>query len=312
MDNNNNLYDIIIIGGGPGGLSAAIYAARSEMKTILLEAGMLGGQIATTTHVQNYPGSIQDCTGPKLVDRMEEQAKEFGAEIAYDYVDSITKKDNVFYIKTSSKKIYESKTVIACLGATPKMLGIDGEAEFRGLGVSYCATCDGGFFKNKEIAVVGGGDTALQEAIFLTKFASKIYLIHRRDEFRGAKSLETKIRKIPKIELVLNTVPLKILGTSTVEGIEIQNKITKDISTLKLDGVFMFVGYKPNSELLKDLAELDEQGYVKTNADMSTKTPGLFAVGDMIAKPLRQAITAASDGAIASISAEKYIENMEA
>lgn len=307
---NSNLYDIIIIGGGPGGLSAAIYAARSEMKTILLEAGMLGGQIATTTHVQNYPGSIQDCTGPKLVDRMEQQAIEFGAEIAYEYVDSITKKDNIFIIKTSTKKIYESKTVIACLGATPKMLGIDGEAKFRGLGVSYCATCDGGFFKNKEIAVVGGGDTALQEAIFLTKFASKIYLIHRRDEFRGAKSLETKIRTIPKIELVLNTVPLRILGSSTVEGLEIQNKVTQEISTLKLDGVFMFVGYKPNSELLKDLAELDEQGYVITNADMSTKTPGLFAVGDMIAKPLRQAITAAADGAIASISAEKYIENM--
>ncbi len=307
---NSNLYDIIIIGGGPGGLSAAIYAARSEMKTILLEAGMLGGQIATTTHVQNYPGSIQDCTGPKLTDRMEEQAKEFGAEIAYEYVDSITKKDNKFVIKTSTKKIYESKTVIACLGATPKMLGIDGESKFRGLGVSYCATCDGGFFKNKEIAVVGGGDTALQEAIFLTKFASKIYLIHRRDEFRGAKSLETKIRTIPKIELVLNTVPLRILGTSTVEGLEIQNKVTQEISTLKLDGVFMFVGYKPNSELLKDLAELDSQGYVITNADMSTKTPGLFAVGDMIAKPLRQAITAAADGAIASISAEKYIENM--
>jgi thioredoxin reductase (NADPH) len=310
MDNANS-YDIIIIGGGPGGLSAAIYAARSELKTILFEAGMLGGQIATTTHVQNYPGSVKDCTGPKLVDRMEEQAKEFGAEIAYEYVDSVSKKNNLFYIKTSSKKIYESKAVIACLGATPKMLGIEGEAKFRGLGVSYCATCDGGFFKGKDIAVIGGGDTALQEAIFLTKYASKIYLIHRRDEFRGAKSLETKVRKNPKIELMLNTLPLRILGKSTVEGLEVQNKITQEKTVIKLEGVFFFVGYKPNTELIKDMAELDEGGYAKVGADMSTKTPGLFAVGDMTAKPLRQAITAASDGAVASISAEKYIESLE-
>jgi len=308
---NTNLYDVIIIGGGPAGLSAAIYAARSELKTILFEAGMLGGQISTTTHVENYPGSVKDCTGLKLADRMEEQAKEFGAIIAYEYIDSIDKKDNIFYVKTSSKKIYESKTVIACLGAYPKMLGIEGEAKFRGMGVSYCATCDGGFFKGKEIAVIGGGDTALQEALYLSKIVSKIYLVHRRDEFRGAKSIELKVRKNPKIELVLNTLPVKIKGENSVKALEVKNKITNEEHTLKVDGVFLFVGNKPNVELVKNLADLDEQGYVIACKDMSTKTPGLFAAGDMTAKPLRQAVTAAADGAIAAISAEKYIESLD-
>jgi thioredoxin reductase (NADPH) len=307
----SNVYDIIIIGGGPGGLSAALYGARSELKTLLLEAGLLGGQIATTTHVQNYPGSIKDCTGPRLIERMEEQAVEFGAEIAYDMAQEISKEGDLFTVKISAKKSYQAKTVIVALGASPKMLGIPGEAEYRGRGVSYCATCDGGFFKGKDIAVIGGGDTALQEAMFLTKYASKVYIVHRRDEFRGCKSLESRARKNPKIEMVLNSLPQRIAGTASVEGLEIKNKITEELSTLNVSGVFLFVGYKPNTDLVAGLIDLDDHGYALAGADMSTKIPGLYAIGDMTKKPLRQAVTAAADGAIASISAEKYIDELD-
>jgi thioredoxin reductase (NADPH) len=303
-----NIYDIVIIGGGPGGLSAALYAARSELKTVVLESALLGGQIVTTTHVENYPGSIENCTGPRLIERMEAQATEFGAEIAYETAEEIIKEDELFTVKTSSKKSFQAKAVIAALGASPKMLGIPGEAEYRGRGVSYCATCDGGFFKGKEIAVIGGGDTALQEAIYLTRFATKVYIVHRRDEFRGCKSLESKARKNPKIEMVLNSLPQRIIGSTSVEGLEIKNKITEEISVLNVSGVFLFVGYQPNTDMVKELVELDAQGYALSDTDMSTKTPGLYAIGDMTRKPLRQVVTAASDGAIASISAEKYIE----
>lgn len=312
MENATTVYDILVIGGGPGGLSAAIYGGRSEMKTLLLEEAMLGGQIATTHFVENYPGSVENPSGAKLIERMEQQAKHFRVEIVYDQAQKIEKNKALFSVYTMSKKIYQAKALIVGLGASPRTLGIPGENEFRGMGVSYCATCDGAFFKNKVVAAIGGGDTALQESGFLTKFASKVYLIHRRDEFRGAKSLVSRTQKNPRIEIILDTIPLRILGTSCVEGLEIQHKITGETRVLDdVDGVFMFVGNNPNTELIKDFVDVDAQGYVLTNANMSTKTPGLFAIGDMIQKPLRQAVTAAADGAIAAISAEHYIAEME-
>ncbi len=312
MENTNTVYDILVIGGGPGGLSAALYAGRSEMKTLLLEEALLGGQIATTHFVENYPGSIENPSGPKLIERMEQQVQHFGVEIVYDQAQKIEKNDDIFSVYGMSKKVYQAKTLIVGLGASPRTLGIPGEDEFRGMGVSYCATCDGAFFKNKAVAAIGGGDTALQESAFLTKFASKVYLIHRRDEFRGAKSLVSRTKKNPRIEIMLDTIPLRVVGSSTVEGLEVQNKVTGETKILEdVEGVFMFVGNNPNTALIKDFVDVDAQGYVLANADMSTKTPGLFAIGDMIQKPLRQAVTAASDGAIAAISAEHYIAEME-
>ncbi len=302
-------YDVVVLGGGPAGLSAALYAARAELKTAVLEGELLGGQIGTTTHVENYPGSIVDCTGPALIERMEQQAMSFGAQVVYDEAVSIKKEDRLFEVLGESGDIYRAKAVIASLGASPVMLGIDGEERLRGRGVSYCATCDAGFFRDMDVAVVGGGDTALQESIFLTKFAKKVYVVHRRDEFRGGKALQNRVFENEKIQLVLNSTPERILGDEEVTGLEVKNKVTGEVSTLDVSGVFMFVGYNPDSALVKDFADTDQRGYVMTEDDMSVREEGLFVAGDVRKKPLRQAITAASDGAIAAVSAELYIDH---
>lgn len=304
-------YDVIIIGAGPAGLSAGLYASRSTLNTLIIEKAVVGGQITTTTEIENYPGA-SEVTGPELVEKMKEQCLSFGAKIVSDEVISVEKKDDgMFYVK-GSREEYIGKTCIIASGSTPKELGIKGEREFRGMGVSYCATCDAGFFTGFEVCVVGGGDTALKEAIYLTKFAKKVTIIHRRDQFRGGKSWEKKARANDKVHFLLSHEPVEILGENgMVTGIKVKNKKTGEIYDYNTDGVFMFVGHNPNSTLVKNLVEVDKKGYIVTDNSLQTSVKGLFVAGDVRQKNLRQVVTAASDGAICATGAEEYIDELK-
>ncbi|QXM05677.1 thioredoxin-disulfide reductase [Crassaminicella indica] len=308
------LYDVIIIGAGPAGLAAGLYAARAKMKTLILEKDKTGGQIVTTNEVANYPGSIQNATGPSLIARMVEQAEEFGAERKKDTVIDVDFTEKVKVIK-GEKEVYKSKTVIIASGATPKQIGCPGEKELIGKGVSYCATCDADFFTGLEVFVIGGGDSALEEAMYLTKFAKKVTIVHRRDELRAAKSIQEKAFKNEKIDFMWDTVVEEIKGDGIVEAIVFKNKKTGKITEYHADendgtfGIFPFVGYKPQSDVYKGKIELTDDGYVITDADMRTSVAGVFAAGDIRVKSLRQVVTATADGAIAAVAAEKYIEN---
>ncbi|GAA3640533.1 thioredoxin-disulfide reductase [Asaccharospora irregularis] len=307
-----NLYDLIIIGSGPAGLSAALYGARAKLKTLIIEKGKTGGQIVITHEVANYPGSIQDASGPKLVARMVEQCKEFGAEMVRDNVVSTDLDSNIKVVK-GEKGEYRGKTVIVATGANPRKLDVPGEKEFTGKGVSYCATCDGDFFTDLEVFVIGGGDSAVEEAMFLTKFARKVTIVHRRDAFRCAKSVEEKARQNPKIEFLLDTVIEELKGDGVLESIVFKNKKTGEISEYVADeddgilGAFVFVGLVPQTELFKGKIDMDSAGYIITDADMKTNIDGVFAAGDCRVKSLRQVVTATNDGAIAAVIAEKYI-----
>lgn len=299
-------YDIIIIGGGPAGLSAGLYAARSRAKTLILEKGKWGGQAATTEELENYPGSIENPTGPRIVERMKEQVQHFGAETKVETVVRLDLKGDIKTVVTD-KSEYKAKTVIVATGAKPRLLGCPGELEFRGKGVSYCATCDADFFTDLRVVVVGGGDSAIQEAIYLTKFAEKVTVIHRRDQLRAAKSLQEKAFANEKIDFIWDSVVEEIQGDGIVERVIIKNKKTGEVSEVETDGVFIFVGYDPVSDLVKGILETDERGYIVTDDRMRTNIEGVFAAGDVRSKMLRQVITAAADGAIAAVAAEHYI-----
>lgn len=299
-------YDIIIIGGGPAGLSAGLYAARSRAKTLILEKGKWGGQAATTEELENYPGSIENPTGPRIVERMKEQVQHFGAETKVETVVRLELKGDIKTVVTD-KSEYKAKTVIVATGAKPRLLGCPGELEFRGKGVSYCATCDADFFTDLRVVVVGGGDSAIQEAIYLTKFAEKVTVIHRRDQLRAAKSLQEKAFANEKIDFIWDSVVEEIQGDGIVERVIIKNKKTGEVSEVETDGVFIFVGYDPVSDLVKGILETDERGYIVTDDRMRTNIEGVFAAGDIRSKMLRQVITAAADGAIAAVAAEHYI-----
>ncbi len=303
------IYDVIIVGGGPSGMSAAIYAARARLKTLLLEKAGCGGQIAITDHLENYPGFEEGINGFELAMKMEKQARTFGCEIAYGEVSFIETEDAIKKVILSDKKAYFTKTIIIASGANFKKLGIEGEQEFIGKGVSYCATCDGPFFRNKEIAVVGGGDSALQEALYLTKFATKVNLIHRRDQFRAAKILQEKVFAEHKINIIFDSVVEKISGNLSVEQIILKNVKNNISSQLSVNGIFVFVGWLPNTNFLDNTSIiLNEAGYIITDDNMKTSVEGIFACGDVRQKILRQVVTAAGDGAIAAISAQHYIE----
>ncbi len=304
------LYDVIIIGNGPAGLTAAIYGMRAGLKTLVLSDNpMSGGQIATTYEVDNYPG-LPKIGGMELGDKFEEHAKALGAEFRQASVSSIEDHGDTKVVVTDKENL-ETKTVVISIGADHRKLGVPGEKELTGMGVSYCATCDGAFFRNRVVAVVGGGDVALEDAIFLSRFASKVYLIHRRDAFRGAMVLQEQVKANDKIEIIYDTVVDEVVGKDAVECLRLSNKKTGEQSELPVNGVFMAVGTKPNVVGIQGLPEQDEKGYLVAGEDCATSIPGIYAAGDVRTKQLRQVITAAADGANAITSIEKYLNGQK-
>ncbi len=300
--------DLIIIGAGPAGLTAGLYASRARLKTVLLEKLAPGGQILTTDWVENYPGFPEGLSGFELVDRMKRQAENFGLKIEGKEVVRLELAPEKKVVHTS-KEALETKSLILTTGASPRKLGIEGEGLLTGKGVSYCATCDGPFYRDQAVAVIGGGDTAVEEAIFLTKFASRVYLVHRRDELRATKLLQERVKAAPKVTLVWDSVPTRILGETGVTGVALENVKTGEKSTLEVEGVFVFIGYDPSNDLFKDLPlEFDDFGFVKTDDNMQTAIAGVFAAGDIRSKMLRQVSTAVGDGAIAAFAAERFVE----
>ncbi|WP_346961434.1 thioredoxin-disulfide reductase [Clostridium sp.] len=305
----SQIYDTIIIGGGPAGLSAGLYASRSRMKTLIIERAKYGGQATTTDELENYPGSIEECTGTTLSQRMRQQAEDFGTEFVKDEVVDTVLEGDVKVIKCR-KGEYQAKTIIIATGATPRLGGFKNEIELRGRGVSYCATCDADFFTELDIAVIGGGDSAITEATYLAKFGETVTVIHRRDSLRAAKSLQEKAFANPKIKFIWDSVVEEANGDEILESLTIKNRKTGEVSTLEVNGCFVFVGYLPISELFKDKVNMTERGDIITDEEMRTNIPGVFAAGDVREKSLRQVITAAADGAIAATNAEHYIENL--
>ncbi len=303
--------DIIIVGGGIAGLTAGMYAKRGGMDAILFEKMFVGGQAATTYTIENYPGFVEPISGPDFSMKLEEHARKYGLEILYHGVKEIIVHEKIKKVVTEDK-VYEAKTIILATGASPKELGLEKEEQFRGRGVSYCGTCDGAFYKDRVTAVVGGGDTALEDAFFLAQYASKVYLIHRRDQFRGSKILQERVLKHQKIEVLWDTVVESIIGEEQVEGIYVKNVKTNDVSRLDLDGFFIAIGIRPNSELAIGKLDMTDDGYILGDESMNTSIPGVFAAGDIRYKPVWQLVTAASDGAIATLSAQRYImENFD-
>ncbi len=305
-------YDVLIIGAGPAGLSAAIYSARGGLKTAIFEKAMVGGQINVTDEVENYPGFEEPLSGFELTAKMHAQAERFGARFIEEEITAMGMEGLCKVIETDSGK-YRAKSVIICTGAHPRRLNIPGEERLTGRGVSYCATCDGALYRDKVVAVVGGGDSAIEEGIFLSRFVRKVIVIHRRDELRAQKIIQDRAFKNPKMEFIWDTVVQEIHGEERVGQLELVNRKSKEISMLPVDGVFIYVGILPNNELLESRIELDSAGFVLTDDHMHTNIPGIYAAGDIRHTVLRQVVTATSDGAVAAWSAEKWIiENYDA
>lgn len=311
------IYDVIIIGAGPAGLSAGLYAGRAKLDTLILEKEKAGGQIVTTEELENYPGSIEDPTGPKLIARMIEQVDSFGVERKIDGITEIDLDKEIKVVK-GSKGEYKARTVIIAAGAKPRLLGAPGEKELTGKGVSYCATCDAAFFEDFDVYVIGGGDTAVEEGIFISKFARKVTIVHRRDELRAAKSIQEKAFKNDKIEFIWDSEVKEINGDGIVESMILRNRKTGEETEIVANeddgtfGIFVLVGYIPESNLFKGVIDMDDSGYLLGDENMHTNIDGVFVAGDIRQKSLRQVVTATADGAIAAIQAEKYIgDNFE-
>ena len=300
------MYDVIIIGGGPAGMSAGIYTSRARLKTLLIDNYSIDAQIVMANKIENFPGFHDGISGVELLEKLTSQAKNFGIEIVSGEVTDITKVGVEFDIKMEANS-YKTLALIIATGGKPRMLGVPGENELKGSGVSYCAICDGVFFRDKKVIVVGGGNTAVGDAIFLTRFCTKVWVVHRRNELRASKILQERALSTDKIEFLMNSKILEIGGNQKVENVLIENVITKEKSIIDCDGVFVFIGHLPNTGFLKDILAEDEIGYIITDDEMKTSKEGIFACGDCRKKLLRQAITASSDGAIAAYSAEKYI-----
>jgi len=306
------MYDVIIIGSGPAGYTAAIYASRAFLKTVLIAGPQFGGQLTTTTTIDNFPGFASGIMGPSLMEEMKKQAERFGTEVIMDEIKTISK---ISPFTVTGSKTYEGKTIIIATGAQAKTLGIPTEEQFRGKGISYCATCDGFFFKGKTIAVFGGGDTAMEEATFLTKFAEKVTIIHRRDEFRASKIMIEKAQKDPKISFFLNKTVDAFYGDTVLKGVKLTDAKTGEKTNFSLDGAFIAIGHTPANAFLKDTIALDEKGYVQirgmrapTDAHTATSVDGIFAAGDCVDSRYRQGIVAAGMGSMAAIDAEKWLE----
>ena len=299
------IYDVIILGAGPAGLTAGIYAGRAGLHTLMIESLFPGGQAATTYEVANYPGFLT-ISGPELTAKMAEQAEHCGAEIAYDEITAVDFTDNVKTLY-AGERTYQAKTVIIASGAKKRQLGIPGEAELLGSGVSYCATCDGGFFKGKTVAVVGGGNTALEDALYLANLCEKVYLVHRRDAFRGVAVLEKQVRAKNNIELVLSHTPVRVEGKTSVEGLTVSSVADKTEKTLDVSGVFVAVGTLPATTAVADAVALVD-GYIDAGQDCKTNVEGVFAAGDVRKGPIKQIVTACADGAVAATAALSYLE----
>lgn len=308
MSEMKTAFDVIIIGGGPAGLCAAMYAGRGMMDAMLIERGLPGGELLNTELIEDYPG-FESILGRDLAAKMTDHAKKFGASIVMDTVEAIHREeDGTFKVVTAMEHVYTAPTVILTAGGTPNKLGVPGEIEFAGKGVSYCAVCDGAFFKNEILAVVGGGDAAVEEADYLTRYAAKVYLIHRRDELRASKMLQERVFSNPKIEVIWNKTVEEITGDAAgVKALRLQDTVTQQTSVLELGGVFIFIGFTPNSGLIKEHFDHDEQGYIVTDDYMMTSIPGLFAAGDLRVQLTRQITTAVGDATTAAIAVEKYL-----
>ncbi len=303
------MHDVVIIGGGPAGLTAGVYAARGGLKTLICEEKIIGGQIVLSYEVENYPGFPQGISGMELIENFTKQAEKFGVETSYEGVKSIEEDRECKSVYLTNGSCIKTKTVIIAAGASANKLGCPGEKKFTGKGVSYCATCDGAFFRNKTVAVIGGGDSAIEEALYLTNLAKKVYIIHRRDRLRAIKILQDRAVENKKIEFIFNSVVKEIQGDKLVNGLLLENRKTKELNRLDIDGVFIYVGVTPNTAFVADMIKLDENGYIITDEKMETNIEGIYAAGDIRVTPLRQVITAAADGAIAASSAQKYIES---
>jgi len=300
-------YDVIIIGGGPAGLTAGLYASRAKLETLLVERMMMGGQVMTTTKVENYPGFPGGIDGPDLMMRFQEHCQQFGLEVTYGEVENLLDHGAEKEIVVDGQALF-GKTVIITTGAEPRKLGVPGEAEFTGRGVSYCATCDGAFFRDVPVALIGGGDTAAEEALFLARFASKVYLVHRRDELRATKILQDRLFAEPKIELVWNSVVMRAEGNASgLKAVELKDSPSGEKRSLPVEGMFVAIGVTPKAHFLADILKLDPEGYILTDGECRTSIPGVFAAGDVRKKILKQIATAVGDGAIAAIMAEKYL-----
>ncbi|WP_225743322.1 thioredoxin-disulfide reductase [Marinilactibacillus sp. Marseille-P9653] len=309
MEIVEKIYDVIVIGAGPGGLTAGLYASRSNLSTLMLDRGLPGGQMNNYAEIENYSGfsSIQ---GPDLSTKMYEGAIQFGAEYAYGDVQEIINGEEYKEIVTTSKT-FRTRSIILATGAEHKKLGVTGEAEFNGRGVSYCAVCDGAFFKGKHVVVAGGGDSAVEEGTYLTQFASKVTIVHRRDSLRAQKILQDRAFKNEKVDFVWDSVIEEIEGDQAVSGVRIRNLKTGEVSTLEAEGTFIYIGILPNSDQFRSLGITDEEGWIETDENMETKVPGVFAIGDVRKTVLRQVATAVGDGSIAGNAAYQYLEDLK-
>lgn len=305
---NQDTWDVLIVGAGPAGLTAGLYAARANLRALLVERGLPGGELLNTDLIEDYPGFVTT-TGVELAQKMEEHARKFGLEIEQGSVSVIRKENGIFTTETEEGGTFRSKTVIMTAGGVPKKLEVPGEIELAGRGVSYCAVCDGPLFRQKVVAVAGGGDSAFQEGIYLTRHASKVYIIHRRDEFRASPDLQQKAKENPKIEFITSAVIEQIGGEPNVEWVEVKHLKDGTTTRLAVDGVFIFIGFSPNSGLFDGHLDHDEQGFLLTNDRMETLIPGLYAAGDVRSQLARQITTAVGDATTAAIAAEHYLED---
>ena len=305
--------DVVIVGSGPAGLTAALYAARADLKPLVLEGPEPGGQLTTTTDVENYPGYPEGVMGPKMMDDFRQQATRFGADCRWGTVSDIDFDERPYKVTIDEKTEVFAKALIVSTGASARWLGIESEQRLRGHGVSACATCDGAFFRDQHVVIIGGGDTAMEEAQFLTKFASKVTLLHRRDELRASKIMQKRTLSNPKVEVMWNTVLEEVLGEKVVEGVKVKNVESGEITTLEdVTGVFLAIGHKPNTDLFKGVLDMDETGYIQTKPKSTyTNKPGIFACGDAQDKDYRQAVTAAGTGCMAAIDAERWLAEQE-
>lgn len=308
---DESVENVIIVGSGPAGFTAGLYTARANLAPLLITGNEYGGQVSLTYEVENYPGFPVGLSGPELVEKMKEQAEKFGTRVEFDYVTEVVTDQHPFAVKTASGRTLRARTVILATGARPRYLEIPGEKELTGKGVSYCATCDGFFFRGKDVLVVGGGDSAAEEAIFLTKFASRVRLVHRRDKLRASRILQDRVFSNPKVEVVWNTVLTEVVGRDgSVVGVKTQDTVTGEEGYLETDGIFIFVGHLPNNQLMQGKLALDEDGHLIVDKKMRTNVPGIFAAGEIMDKVYKQVATSVGQGCAAAMQVTRFLEEM--